>query len=86
MNCAGLGKRWRKVYDHGFMRLASISVEILDVRRELMELRLTELPRGWQPIVNSSGRLARVAKVALDPHGASAGKVRFLLGVRNRSL
>eukprot|EP00439_Symbiodinium_sp_Y106_P019608 s4102_g2.t1 len=32
---------------------------------------LTELPRGWQPIVNSSGRLARVAKVALDPHGTA---------------
>jgi len=32
---------------------------------------LTELPRGWQPIVNSSGRLARVAKVALDPNGTA---------------
>lgn len=32
---------------------------------------LTELPRGWQPIVNSSGRLARVAKVALDSKGTA---------------
>ena len=32
---------------------------------------MTELPRGWQPIVNSSGRLARVAKVALDSKGTA---------------
>lgn len=32
---------------------------------------LTELPRGWQPLVNSSGRLARVAKVALDSNGTA---------------
>ena len=36
----------------------------------LRPVRLTELPRGWQPIVNSSGRLARVAKVALDSKGS----------------
>lgn len=32
---------------------------------------MTELPRGWQPIVNSSGRLVRVAKVALDFKGTA---------------